>query len=420
VRAAAVGAHTVTLEWNASTDAETNVFCYYIYRGGVQVDTAQELAWTDSNLIESTPYSYQVSALNRGALESAKSAAAAVTTGADAAGPAIAAIDPDNGPAKLVVVFDEPVTRASAETPGNYALTNGVTVSAASLGADQKSVTLTTSPMIQGTSYALTVRNVADLAAAANKADASRTFAYAGLAHGLAFECYNANCTYQGVTNLASLTPVKTGIVPNFDIMQKSASCAIRFKGYIRIPVTGTYSFFTNANWGSDLMIDGSAVIAFDGETNSPTKMGTRTLTAGNHSFQVDHFDVRQNSVQSFVGEWLFAWYEGADGIRRRIPDAMLFHSASGGALSNGYRQPPAGDHRAFSFHRMAAGMDVEISAIGPHAVTIVNPAGSVVRCWQGTSPSVYRAPMAGFARGMYFVKVSARRKAAVWPVVVQ
>jgi len=74
----------------------------------------------------------------------------------------------------------------------------------------------------------------------------------------------------------------------------------------------------------------------------------------------------------------------------------------------------------AFSFHRMPAGMDVEISAAGPHAVTIVNPAGCVVRCWKGTSPSVYQAPTAGFARGMYFVKVSVRGKTAVWPAVVQ
>src|SRR6185295_1507502 len=64
-------------------------------------------------------------------------------------------------------LFSEPVTTASAQTTGNYSINNGVTISGAVLGADTRTVTLTTSSMTGG-NYTLTVNNVADRATPAN------------------------------------------------------------------------------------------------------------------------------------------------------------------------------------------------------------------------------------------------------------
>ncbi len=63
------------------------------------------------------------------------------------------------------VEFSEEVQQAGAETEGNYAISsNGVTVTAAALGADNKTVTLTTSEMVEGAEHTVTVSNVVDLA----------------------------------------------------------------------------------------------------------------------------------------------------------------------------------------------------------------------------------------------------------------
>jgi hypothetical protein len=66
------------------------------------------------------------------------------------------------------VVFSEPVEQTSAESAGNYQIDNGIAVSAASLNADEVTVTLTTSIMDAGASYVLTVNNVADQATTPN------------------------------------------------------------------------------------------------------------------------------------------------------------------------------------------------------------------------------------------------------------
>ena len=67
------------------------------------------------------------------------------------------------------VVFSEPLDEASAETAGNYALSGGVTVSAAALAAEagtagDDTVVLTTSRQSEGTVLTLTVNNVQDAA----------------------------------------------------------------------------------------------------------------------------------------------------------------------------------------------------------------------------------------------------------------
>ena len=53
------------------------------------------------------------------------------------------------------VVFSEPVGQTSAQTVGHYAIDQGITISAASLGADLKTVTLTTPTLPEGVIYTI-------------------------------------------------------------------------------------------------------------------------------------------------------------------------------------------------------------------------------------------------------------------------
>ncbi|MBO9607468.1 MAG: Ig-like domain-containing protein [Paenibacillaceae bacterium] len=63
----------------------------------------------------------------------------------------------------LKAVFSEELDETSAETTANYQITGGLTVTAAELASDRKSVLLTVSPKQSATSYTLTADQVKDL-----------------------------------------------------------------------------------------------------------------------------------------------------------------------------------------------------------------------------------------------------------------
>ncbi|MBD3242686.1 MAG: hypothetical protein GF331_18995 [Chitinivibrionales bacterium] len=67
--------------------------------------------------------------------------------------------------ARIEVVFNEPLDRATAEDAGNYSLNNGATVLSATLVADSRHVVLTTTALTHETEYTLTIRGIADRAA---------------------------------------------------------------------------------------------------------------------------------------------------------------------------------------------------------------------------------------------------------------
>ena len=75
------------------------------------------------------------------------------------------------------VLFNEALDATSAETVANYTVNNGITVSAAQLGDDNKTVTLTTSALTAGINYELTVNGVKDVAGNATQ-NLKVTFAF--------------------------------------------------------------------------------------------------------------------------------------------------------------------------------------------------------------------------------------------------
>jgi hypothetical protein len=72
------------------------------------------------------------------------------------------------GPTRVRVVFSEPVTESSATALPNYRLEPGATVVGAEFGDDTRTIILTTSPLVFGAVYTLTVNGITDRAAAAN------------------------------------------------------------------------------------------------------------------------------------------------------------------------------------------------------------------------------------------------------------
>jgi hypothetical protein len=160
----------VELTWTAASDSETGIVQYRVFRDDVPLALVKGLTYTDGGLEESTSYSYRVSAINYHGTEGPKSGAELVTTPGDTTPPALDSVTASGNPQHVVVVFDEPVEESSAENPGSYSIDLGVAVTAASLGADTRIVTLTTSPQAERQDYALEVTGVRDRAQNANTA----------------------------------------------------------------------------------------------------------------------------------------------------------------------------------------------------------------------------------------------------------
>jgi hypothetical protein len=164
---------SIRLHWGASSDPESGIYQYLIFRDGVQVGRAFDTTFTDATLTEVQTYSYQISAMNNLGLESAKNASVSATTPADQIKPAI--VSAIGQPGSLTILFSKPVEQASASTVSNYSITGGTAISAAALQADTRTVVLSTSAMTNQTIYTVTVNNVRDRAKTPNTIAANST-----------------------------------------------------------------------------------------------------------------------------------------------------------------------------------------------------------------------------------------------------
>ena len=86
------------------------------------------------------------------------------------------------GDRAVQVRFSEKVAKDAAVTARNYTINHDVSITGATLAPDGRTVALATSPLAQGVSYRLVVRNVADRASPANtiSADSGMDFQYDG------------------------------------------------------------------------------------------------------------------------------------------------------------------------------------------------------------------------------------------------
>lgn len=139
---------------------------------------------------------------------------------------------------------------------------------------------------------------------------------------GLKYDYYEAS-SYTSLPNFNAITPKKSGTVATVDITprDRNTQFAMKFEGWIRIPTTGTYTFYTTSDAGSKLYINGftnnELVVSNDHLSGSVEKSGTRTLTAGYHRLIVTYFEATGSRS-------LTARYAGPGISKRVIPASEL------------------------------------------------------------------------------------------------
>ncbi|WP_165041840.1 PA14 domain-containing protein [Dysgonomonas sp. ZJ709] len=135
---------------------------------------------------------------------------------------------------------------------------------------------------------------------------------------GVAYTYYEGRI--KSTDRIASLTPLKTGIINNISLAPASAqdSFAFEFKTLIKILERGMYRFYTHSDDGSKLFINGKLVVDNDGSHNARRREGKIALEAGYHELKVLYFE-------DYMGESLEVGISSRSILEIPIPDNMLY-----------------------------------------------------------------------------------------------
>lgn len=134
---------------------------------------------------------------------------------------------------------------------------------------------------------------------------------------GLEYSYYEGS--FSNLDQLATTTPILTGISSNFDLSprQRNSNIAFRWEGQISLPSDGEYRFFTRSDDGSELFINGQQIVFNDFNQGMTERSGTINLTAGSYPIVVMW-------RQGGGGYGLEVRYQGPGINKQLIPDSAL------------------------------------------------------------------------------------------------
>lgn len=98
---------------------------------------------------------------------------------------------------------------------------------------------------------------------------------------------------FDKLPDFTALTPKATGVAETFDRSQRQREegFAIRYRGFMKVPADGVYTFTLSSDDGSALLIGGTKVVDNDGLHSLQTRTGAVGLAAGMHEVTIDFFE---------------------------------------------------------------------------------------------------------------------------------
>jgi hypothetical protein len=243
------------------TGSDPSVIQYQWYRGGQPIAGATGSSYT-LNAVQTTDTGakFTVRASNKnGTFNELVSNEATLTVSTDNLAPQVTKIFGSRTYNKVNITFDEPVDPVTATTIGNYTVA-GLQISAATLSADGRTVTLTTATQAPRTRYDVTVNGVADIISANNKiSNFQGNFLSFDIGRGWVTFEYFANIAGNPVDNLINAakfpnSPDAVLLLNSFNTPNGYAEAyGARISGWFYPPVTGDYRFFIRSDDASRL-----------------------------------------------------------------------------------------------------------------------------------------------------------------------
>ncbi|MFI5380370.1 MAG: lamin tail domain-containing protein, partial [Tepidisphaerales bacterium] len=246
--------NTITLTWTASSDPQSFVDHYNIYRNGTLLASTTATSYADSTALTTATYSYQISSVNRDGYESLLSTALA------AAHPAIVSTSTTDT-THIAILFNEPLNSATALTLSRYVFSGG-SLSAVALSLNNTQVTLTTaSAMTLGSAYTLTINGLTTASTNQLPASIPVNFTYAPVGQGYILREYWTGISGNAVSDLTSNSaypnsPSGRVLMTSFEgPVNWAVNYGTRIRGYILPPTTGSYTFWIASDDNSQLWL---------------------------------------------------------------------------------------------------------------------------------------------------------------------
>lgn len=318
----------VQLNWTvnpSATNPETN---FEVYRGTaaggpytlVAILPAGTTTYTDGSLNAGTRYYYVVRAVNNNA-GSPKSNEANAITQADTTPPTA---PPNlritgNGGNQISLAWDPATDDVGVDKYDIYI--NGVK----SYSVAGNVTAFTAYNLTKGNQYYFQVK-ARDLAG--NQSPFSNQASALAYLTGLRYKTYSGS--WSALPDFNTLTPVAQGVVPQVDLSIRPADVnfAIKWEGFIYIPVAGSYTFETYSDDGSRLYIDQTTysagltpLVDNDGLHAAQYRQGTVTLTKGIHPIIITYFQAGGGFDMKLY------WKNTANGVgstRQEIPASFF------------------------------------------------------------------------------------------------
>ncbi|MBX6379658.1 MAG: fibronectin type III domain-containing protein [Thermoflavifilum aggregans] len=268
----------VQLSWSQKPNPVNNETGFEIYRS-LQKDTGYQLiainpadstVFIDSTVNPNTTYYYRIRAIDSTAA-SATTAPVSVTTLSDN-------IPPTPPTLQLVNVSPNSISIKWSGASDNV----GVVKYWIYINSMKSYVTTDTSFILTNLQHDSTYSiQVKALDAAGNVSNPSNQITAIPRYAGLSYNFYTYTGNWNNLPNLNNLTPVFSGTSNNFSLSPATQSTyfAFAWNGYIHIPYSGTYTFYTNSDDGSQLFINNTLVVNNDGLHSATEKSGTYSFT---------------------------------------------------------------------------------------------------------------------------------------------
>jgi hypothetical protein len=134
------------------------------------------------------------------------------------------------------------------------------------------------------------------------------------------YKYYEYTGNWNNLPDYSTLTPVKTGTNPVFDISirNRDTNYGIAYRGFISIPTDGIYTFYISSDDGSKLSFGNQVLINNDGLHGMGELSQKIGLKAGLHAINIDFF-------QNAGGQGLQVSYSGPGIAKQVIPASVLY-----------------------------------------------------------------------------------------------